>query len=51
MVSPRVKEPLVMRQTLELMSDGKTIDNMGKITLFGFPIGFLKETIARKNEQ
>ncbi len=47
----RVKGSLVMHQTLELMPDGKTIDNVGKITLFGLPIGFLKEIITRKNEQ
>ena len=29
----RVKGPLIMHQTLELMPDGKTIDNVGKITL------------------
>ena len=47
----RIKGPLVMHQTLELMPDGNTIDNVGKITLFGLPIGFLKETITRKHEQ
>lgn len=44
----RIKGPLVMHQTLELLPDGKTIDNVGKITLFGIPIGFLRETILRK---
>ncbi len=46
----RIKGPLVMHQTLDLMPDGKTIDNVGKITLFGIPIGHLKETITRKHE-
>ncbi len=43
----RIKGPLLMQQTLELMADGKTIDNAGKITLLGLPIGKLHETIIR----
>ncbi len=45
----RVKGPLIMHQTLELMPDGKTIDNVGKITLLGIPVGHLHETITRKD--
>ena len=45
----RVKGPLVMHQELQLMSDGKTIDNVGVITLFGIPVGHLHETINRKD--
>ena len=44
----RVKGPLIMRQTLELMSDGKTIDNVGRITLLGITVGHLREKITRK---
>lgn len=43
----RVKGPLVMHQVLELMPDGKTIDNVGRITLFGMSVGTLHETIRR----
>jgi hypothetical protein len=45
----RLKGPLIMHQTLELMPDGKTIDNVGKITLLGIPVGRLHETITRKD--
>ena len=45
----RVKGPLIMHQTLELMPDGKTIDNVGKITLLGITVGHLHETITRKD--
>ena len=45
----RVKGPLVMHQELQLMPDGKTIDNVGVITLFGIPIGHLHETITRRD--
>lgn len=45
----RVKGPLIMHQTLKLMPDGKTIDNVGKITLLGITVGHLHETIARKD--
>ena len=45
----RLKGPLIMYQTLELMPDGKTIDNVGKITLLGIPVGHLHETIIRKD--
>ena len=44
----RVKGPLVMHQTLVLLPDGKTIDNVGKIKLLGITIGHLHETITRK---
>ncbi|HET8941905.1 MAG TPA: DUF3833 family protein [Rudaea sp.] len=43
----RLTGPLVMHQTLEMMPDG-TIDNVGKITLLGIPVGHLQETIVRK---
>ena len=43
----RVKGPLVMHQILELMPDGKTIDNVGRITLLGIPVGFMHETSRR----
>jgi hypothetical protein len=46
----RIKGPMVMHQTLELLPDGKTIDNVGKITLFGIPIGALRETIIKKKQ-
>jgi len=45
----RIKGPLIMHQTLELMPDGKTIDNVGKITLIGIPVGRLHETITRQD--
>ncbi len=45
----RVKGPLIMHQTLKLMPDGKTIDNVGKITLLGITVGHLHETITRKD--
>ncbi len=45
----RVKGPLIMHQTLKLLPDGKTIDNVGKITLLGIPVGHLHETITRKD--
>ena len=44
----RAKGPLVMRQELKLAADGKTIDNVGVITLLGVPVGHLRETITRK---
>lgn len=43
----RVKGPLVMHQELELLPDGKTIANVGTITLLGIPVGHLRETITR----
>ena len=43
----RVKGPFVMHQILELMPDGKTIDNVGRITVLGIPVGFMHETIRR----
>lgn len=42
----RLKGPLVMHQTLELKPDG-TIDNVGRITLLGIPVGHLRETILK----
>ena len=45
----RVKGPLVMHQELRLMPDGKTIDNVGVITLLGIAVGHLHETITRKD--
>ncbi len=44
----RVKGPLVMHQELELMQDGRTIDNIGTLTLLGVPVGHMHETITRK---
>lgn len=46
-----VKGPLIMHQTLELMPDGMTIDNVGKITLLGIPVGRLHETIVRQDQK
>lgn len=43
----RLKGPLVMHQTLVLMADGRTIDNAGRITVLGIPVGRLHETITR----
>ncbi len=45
----RVKGPLILHQTLKLMPDGKTIDNVGKITFLGITVGHLHETITRKD--
>lgn len=45
----RLKGPLIMNQTLELMPDGKTIDNVGKIKFLGITVGHLHETITRKD--
>lgn len=42
----RVKGPLVMHQTLEILPDG-TIDNVGRITFLGIEVGHLQETIRR----
>ena len=44
----RVKGPLFVRQDLKLLPDGKTIDNVGVITLLGIPVGQLQEIIIRK---
>ena len=49
MLRYRLKGPLVMHQTLERMADGTTIENTGRITLLGIPVGWLHETIRRKN--
>lgn len=43
----RVTGPLVMRQELVLADDGRTIDNVGTITIAGIPVGRLRETIVR----
>lgn len=45
----RAKGPLVVHQTLVLGPDGRTIDNVGRITLLGIPVGRLQETILRKD--
>lgn len=45
----RLKGPLVMHQELQVMQDGKTIDNVGVITLLGVPVGHLHETITRRD--
>jgi hypothetical protein len=45
----RIKGPLIMHQTLQIMPDSRTIDNVGKITLFGIPVGRLRETITLKD--
>ena len=45
----RIKGPMFMHQTLTLLPDGRTIDNVDKITLLGIPIGRLHETIIREN--
>lgn len=45
----RLAGPLVMHQSLEIMPDG-TIDNVGKITVLGIPIGHLQETIVSKGD-
>lgn len=42
----RLTGPLVMHQTLDLRPDG-SIDNVGRITLLGIPVGHLQETISR----
>lgn len=44
----RIKGPLVMHQELELGQDGRTIDNVGTLTLLGIPVGHMHETITRK---
>ncbi|HEV7122057.1 MAG TPA: DUF3833 family protein [Rhodanobacter sp.] len=44
----RLKGPLVMHQTLEMMSDG-TIDNVGRISVLGITVGHLRETIVRES--
>ncbi|MEP6947224.1 MAG: DUF3833 family protein [Acidobacteriota bacterium] len=45
----RASGPFIMHQTLVLMPDGKTIDNVGKITFLGITVGHLHETITRKD--
>ncbi len=46
----RVRGLLVMHQTLELSPDGKTIQNSGRITFLGIPIGSLHEIIRRTDQ-
>ncbi|MEP7185030.1 MAG: DUF3833 family protein [Rhodanobacter sp.] len=46
----RLKGPLFMHQTLEIKPDG-SIDNVGRVTLFGISVGHLQETIIRKPAQ
>lgn len=41
----RIKGLFVMQQKLTLMADDSTIDNLGRITVLGIPIGRLHETI------
>jgi hypothetical protein len=50
MLHYRVKGPFVLHQQLELMPDGKTISNVGRITLLGIPVGWLREVITRKDQ-
>ncbi|MEO8010281.1 MAG: DUF3833 family protein, partial [Dokdonella sp.] len=45
----RVKGLIVMHQQLELLQDGRTIDNVGILTVLGFPVGRLHETITRNS--
>ncbi len=45
----RVKGPVFIHQTLVLSPDGKSIDNDGRITLLGIPIGSMHESIRRKD--
>lgn len=47
----RVQGPFVMHQVLELMPDGRSIDNRGRITLLGIPVGFIHETIRRGDQR
>jgi len=44
----RVKGPVFMHQELVLSADGRTIDNVGVVKVFGIPIGRLQETITRR---
>lgn len=44
----RVQGLLVMHQELELAQDGRSIDNVGTLTVLGLPVGRLRETITRK---
>ena len=45
----RYRGPLVVHQTLRLRPGGRTIDNRGTLTLLGVPVGFLRETIVRRD--
>ena len=45
----RVKGPIFMQQTLTLTPDRKSIDNVGRVTLLGIPIGSLHELIRRED--
>lgn len=42
----RAKGPVVMHQVLVLCADGR-IDNRGRLTVLGVPVGWLRETIMR----
>jgi len=46
----RLKGPLHMHQTLTRSADGRSLDNVGRITLLGIPVGWLRETITRTGE-
>ena len=43
---PLTRWGLVMHQTLDLASDGQTLENYGSIRFLGMPIGELEETIS-----
>ncbi len=45
----RINGLFFMHQTLVLLPDGRTIDNVGRIKLLGITIGDLRETITRKD--
>ena len=45
----RAKGPFVVRQTLILSPDGRAIENFGRITFLGIPVGRLQETIIRED--
>ncbi len=45
----RIKGLLFMRQELELLADGRTMTNVGTVTLLGIPVGRLRETITREH--
>ena len=47
----RAKGWFVMHQTLEVIDNGRAIDNKGRITLLGIPVGQLHETIVRIDEK
>ncbi len=45
----RAKGPIIIHQTLILSPDGRTIENNGRITLFGIPIGSMHELIRKRD--